>query len=148
MVLLLQVISFSEGEIMDREFNISLQSSYKELWRYNIVISCGCFNEANEQIDFLSAEQFVAPVGANLTSAPDGVDLSSKVALLTKPCDHIVIYLYFVPHTLPPTRDVEEYEPFDAQVRVSTSQGDVYNAPHKINQWSGASIELKLPQSN
>ena len=45
---------------MDKKFTISLQSRYAELWRYNIVLTCGCFDEAGERVDFISKESFVA----------------------------------------------------------------------------------------
>ena len=47
-------------KIMDKKFTISLQSRYAELWRYNIVVMCGCFDKAGERTDFLSKENFEA----------------------------------------------------------------------------------------
>ena len=52
-------------KIMDKKFTISLQSRYAELWRYNIVVTCGCFDEVGERINFLSKENFVADVVQN-----------------------------------------------------------------------------------
>lgn len=132
---------------MDKKFTISLQSRYAELWRYNIVVMCGCFDKAGERADFLSKENFVAAVGSNLTAAPNGIESHNRLTLTTSPCDSIVAYIYLIPHSLPPTREVEEYAPFDLRVKVSADDSVIYDTDHKINQWSGCSIELKLPQA-
>ncbi len=132
---------------MDKKFTISLQSRYAELWRYNIVVMCGCFDKAGERTDFLSKENFVAAVGSNLTAAPAGIESHNRLTLTTSPCDSIVTYIYLIPHSLPTTRDVEEYAPFDLGIKVSAGDSVIYDTDHKINQWSGCSIELKLPQA-
>lgn len=132
---------------MDKKFTISLQSHYAELWRYNIVVMCGCFDKVGERTDFLSKENFVAAVGSNLTAAPNGIESHNRLTLTTSPCDSIVAYIYLIPHSLPPTRDVEEYAPFDLRIKVSADDNVIYDTDHKINQWSGCSIELKLPQA-
>ena len=132
---------------MDKKFTISLQSRYAELWRYNIVVMCGCFDKVGERTDFLSKENFVAAVGSNLTAAPNGIESHNRLTLTTSPCDSIVAYIYLIPHSLPPTRDVEEYAPFDLRIKVSVGDNVIYDTDHKINQWSGCSIELKLPQA-
>lgn len=132
---------------MDKKFTISLQSRYAELWRYNIVVMCGCFDKVGERTDFLSKENFVAAVGSNLTAAPNGIESHNRLTLTTSPCDSIVAYIYLLPHSLPPTRDVEEYAPFDLRIKVSAGDSVIYDTDHKINQWSGCSIELKLPQA-
>ena len=132
---------------MDKKFTISLQSRYAELWRYNIVVMCGCFDKVGERTDFLSKENFVAAVGSNLTAAPNGIESHNRLMLKTSPCDSIVAYIYLIPHSLPTTRDVEEYAPFDLRIKVSADDSVIYDTDHKINQWSGCSIELKLPQA-
>ena len=132
---------------MDKKFTISLQSRYAELWRYNIVVMCGCFDKAGERTDFLSKENFVAAVGSNLNAIPTGIESHNKLTLTTSSCDNIVTYIYLIPHSLPPTRDVEEYAPFDLRIKVSADDSVIYDTDHKINQWSGCSIELKLPQA-
>ena len=134
-------------KIMDKKFSISVQSRYAELWRYNIVVMCGCFDKVGERTDFLSKENFVAAVGSNLTAAPNGIESHNRLTLTTSPCDSIVAYIYLIPHSLPPTRDVEEYAPFDLRIKVSADDNVIYDTDHKINQWSGCSIELKLPQA-
>ena len=134
-------------KIMDKKFSISVQSRYAELWRYNIVVMCGCFDKVGERTDFLSKENFVAAVGSNLTAALAGIESHNRLTLTTSPCDSIVAYIYLIPHSLPPTRDVEEYAPFDLRIKVSADDNVIYDTDHKINQWSGCSIELKLPQA-
>ena len=130
---------------MASKFIIQIKSSYDELWRYNLSAMCGAFDSVGERVDFVKAESFIAEVGANLKSAPDDYTAKREMKLQTAPCDSIVAYIYVVPHTLPRDRDVADCKPFDLSIEVQMGSETIYNIKHKINQWSGASIELKLP---
>ena len=130
---------------MASKFIIQIKSSYDELWRYNLSAMCGTFDSVGERVDFVKAESFIAEVGANLKSAPDDYTAKREMKLQTEPCDSIVAYIYVVPHTLPRDRDVADCKPFDLSIKVQMGSETIYNIKHKINQWSGASIELKLP---
>lgn len=132
---------------MDKEFQISVRSRFAELWRYNMVLTCGCFNTDGEQVDFLSQESIVAAVGANLSAPPDGATRRREMCVTTPRCNNIVLYIYLIPHTLPSSRDVDEYAPFDVDISIEAENTVIYHHAHKVNQWSGASIELKLPQA-
>lgn len=130
---------------MASKFTVHVKSSYEELWRYNLSLMCGGFNSKAERIDFVKAESFVAEVGANLRSAPEGYSSKRELKLQTQPCESIVAYVYVIPNTLPRDRDVADCKPFEVSVKVQMGSETIYNIKHKINQWSGASIELKLP---
>ena len=130
---------------MASKFIIQIKSSYDELWRYNLSAMCGAFDSVGERVDFVKAESFIAEVGTNLKSAPDDYTAKREMKLQTAPCDSIVAYIYVVPHTLPRDRDVADCKPFDLSIKVQMGSETIYNIKHKINQWSGASIELKLP---
>lgn len=131
-------------KIMAKKFNIQIRSSFKELWRYNIAISCGCFTEEGAEPVVVSEQRNIAPVGANLGGAPDGFKLPVEMKLTTPASERIVAYIYIIPHTLPAGRDIDERHPFDLKVKVSADGEVVYNTQHKVNQWSGTSIEIKL----
>ncbi|MBQ5719829.1 MAG: hypothetical protein IIV65_04690 [Alistipes sp.] len=129
---------------MAKKFNIQIRSTYAEIWRYNIAISCGCTDSAGNVVEVVGEQDNVAPVGSNLKVAPDGFTLPREVRLSTPETEGIVAYIYLVPHTLPAERDIAESEPFKLSVKVSASRDTIYNVVHKVNQWSGTSIELKL----
>ena len=129
---------------MAKKFNIQIRSTYAEIWRYNIAISCGCTDSAGNVVEVAGEQDNVAPVGSNLKVAPDGFTLPREVRLLTPETEGIVAYIYLVPHTLPAERDIAETEPFKLSVKVSAGRDTIYNVVHKVNQWSGTSIELKL----
>ena len=95
----------------------------------------------------MSKESNIAPVGANLAEPPKEAMQSRDIEVKTPPCSNIVLYIYIIPHTLPTTREVEEYAPFDFSIKVTAGKEEIYSVVHKVNQWSGASIELKLPQA-
>jgi hypothetical protein len=129
---------------MAKKFNIQIRSTYAEIWRYNIAISCGCTDSAGNVVEVVGEQDNVAPVGSNLKVAPDGFTLPREVRLSTPETEGIVAYIYLVPHTLPAQRDIAESEPFKLSVKVSAGRDTIYNVVHKVNQWSGATIELKL----
>ena len=129
---------------MAKKFNIQIRSTYAEIWRYNIAISCGCTDSAGNVVEVVGEQDNVAPVGSNLKVAPDGFTFPREVRLSTPETEGIVAYIYLVPHTLPAQRDIAESEPFKLSVKVSAGRDTIYNVVHKVNQWSGTSIELKL----
>ncbi len=54
------------------------------------------------------------------------------------------MYVYIVPHTLPETRDIGDVAPFDVRLRIGYASVSVGDMRYRINQWSGASLEIKL----
>ena len=132
---------------MDNDvFKIEISSAYERLWCYNMAVTCGCFDEHDNRTDFVAAEDFVAHVGSNLGAKPDGYDLPRVLAFEAAACDHLLMYIYLVPHTLPSGRDIADTEPFDLRVRIARGGGMLVDRIFKINCWSGASIELRVPR--
>ncbi len=130
---------------MRHKYTIRLRSSFAELWRYNVVVECGGFDAAGARICFASAQSVIAPVGSALTQAPAEPRHPRELTVGTEPCDSIAAYIYVIPNTLPISREVQECRAFDLKVRVAADGDTVYDAVHKVNQWGGASIEIKLP---
>ena len=131
---------------MNRKFQISVRSNFAELWRYNIVVTCGAFDSTGEQIATTSSQSVVAAVGDNLKSAPAEAEGSRDMKVVSVPCDNIKAYIYLMPHTLPSVRTPEDTPAFGVRVKVKADDEVVYNVVHKVNQWSGVTIELKLPK--
>ena len=128
---------------MSRRFKISVRSNFAELWRYNIVVTCGAFDAAGEQIEVTTSESSVA----SLEDAAGGaVDVSRDVKLTTAPCESIKAYVYLMPHKLPSAKSPDDTPAFGVRVKVKTDDEQIYNVVHSVNQWSGATIELKLPK--
>lgn len=128
---------------MEKGFDIKVSSRYDGLWRYNMALTCGCFDAQERQTEFVSASSHVADVGANLPAPPEGIAPRRGIALATPPCDHIRCFLYLIPHTLPAGDDIEATAPFEVEVRISYAGRPLSTARHRINLWSGASIELR-----
>lgn len=129
-------------------FSIEAESRYAEWWRYNVAMMCACFDEADRRIGFVSAESVIAPVGANLPAPPRAEEQKRKIALATPPCDHILLYAYIIPHTLPDESDIDASQPFDFELKVSAGGRRILADKRKINQWSGASIEWRIPAAD
>ena len=132
---------------MDRKFQISVRSNFAELWRYNIVVMCGAYNAAGEQLAVTTSESTVATVGEELTAATIPDTAARVVKLQTAPCDNIKTYIYLMPHKLPSAGSPDDTPTFGIRVKVKADGEELYNVIHQVNQWSGATIELRLPKA-
>ncbi len=128
---------------MSRRFKISVRSNFAELWRYNIVVTCGAFDAAGEQIEVTTSESSVASIE---DAAGGAADVSRDVKLTTVPCESIKAYVYLMPHKLPSAKSPDDTPAFGVRVKVKADDEQIYNVVHSVNQWSGATIELKLPK--
>ena len=127
----------------ERGFTIEVTSRYDGFWRYNTALTCGCFDAAGNRSGFAAASSHVADVGAELSAAPHDFPRDRTTRLATGPCARIDCFLYVVPHTLPRDNDIDAPRPFDLEVRIAYGGRPIRTERHAINQWSGASIELK-----
>ncbi len=128
----------------EKGFKIDLGSTYDGWWRYNTALMCGCFDAGDQRTGFASAESRVAGVGANLREAPAGTDPHRTLSLATDPCDHLMLYVYIVPHTLPQSKDIDAAKPFEVTLRISYAGKVLRTEKLRINQWSGASVEMRV----
>lgn len=125
-------------------FTIEIASRYDGWWRYNTALMCGCFDTADNRIGFASAESHVADVGANLTTKPAEIASERNLRLDTLPCDHLMLYVYIVPHTLPADNDIGDTQPFEITLRIAYGGKTIRTEKRLINQWSGASVEMRV----
>ena len=127
---------------MSRRFQISVRSNFVELWRYNIVVTCGAFDTAGEQIEVTTKESSVA----SIVEGGGVAEVSRDVKLTTGLCESIKAYVYLMPHKLPSAKSPDDTPAFGVRVKVKADDEQIYNVVHSVNQWSGATIELKLPK--
>ena len=93
---------------------------------------------------FASAASEVAGVGSNLPERPAEIPAFRTARLTTGPCDHLVLYIYIVPHTLPAGNDIDATRPFEIDLKIACDGHRIRSEKRRINQWSGASIELRV----
>lgn len=125
-------------------FKVEITSDFADFSRYNVAVTCGCFDEKGERIAFVSAEDTIAPVGSERVAAPKGRSSKRLISFETDECHHLQMYIYLIPYTTPSGRDVGDYKPFSLDVRVARGGRVVLKQQYSVNQWSGASIELKV----
>lgn len=125
-------------------FTIEISSRYEGWWRYNVALMCGCFDTAGNRTGFASTEAHVADVGSNLREKPAGNPGGGRASLETGPCDHLLLYIYIVPHTLPAGNDIGDTAPFEVEIRIAYGGRRLRAEKRLINQWSGASIEMRV----
>lgn len=129
----------------DREgFTIEISSRYEGWWRYNAALMCGCFDAAGQRTDFASAASTVADVGANLRERPADLPADRRVTLSAPACDHLMLYVYVIPHTLPTDNDIDATRPFDLDLKITFAGRRLRTERYTINQWSGISLELRV----
>lgn len=128
----------------EKGYRIEVSSPYEEWWRYNVELMCGCFDPAGNRIGFTTAESRVADVGSNLTTPPSGITPDRRAVLEAPVCDHLLLYIYIIPHTLPASNDIEATKPFPLDLLIECNGKRLLKERRTINQWSGASIELKV----
>ncbi len=125
-------------------YTIEVESSYEQLWRYNTIIMCGGFSRNDEQLYVVSAKYIISDTENPIDSEPEGFTLPRRVELNAESADHIRAIIYITPHTLPLGRVVEQNPSFDVKVIITKEQNQIYSKLHPVNQWGGASIEIKL----
>lgn len=128
----------------EQEFHIELSSSFDGWWRYNIVLMCGCFDATDSRTGFTATESHIADIGSNLMQPPVDTPHRSTISLHTAPCDHIVLYLYIIPHSLPAGKSIDSNRPFDVELKISYAGEELRSEKRHINQWSGTSVEIKI----
>lgn len=125
-------------------FTIELSSRYDGWWRYNVALMCGCFDAEGNRTGFASAQSHVADVGSNLREKPAQIPADRTASLTTDPCDHLLLYIYIVPHTLPEGNDIGSTTPFEVELRIAYGGKRLCTEKRLINQWSGASVEMRV----
>lgn len=128
----------------DKGFALEVSSRFDGWWRYNLTAICGCFDAEGKRTAFVSADDHVADAGSELSAPPAGTAAERTLRLVTPPCERIVAYVYLVPHTLPHTNEIGAVSLFDVTVAVRYGETAFEPRTYRVNQWSGASIELKL----
>ncbi len=146
-LLLPSLIRIFVGMTTKKGFSIEISSRFEGWWRYNAALMCGCFDAADERIGFVSAESHVADVGAGPAERPSEIAPDRRLTLETPPCDHAVLYIYVIPHTLPESNDIDATKPFALDLQIACDGKRFRNERLPINQWSGISLELRLDPS-
>ena len=128
----------------NKGYTIAVSSRFEGWWRYNAALMCGCFDAEERRIDFASSESHVADVGTSSRIRPAGIPADRAVTLVARPCDHLILYVYIVPHTLPENNYIDASRPFDVDLQISFAGKKLRTERLRINQWSGASIEMRV----
>ncbi len=126
-------------------FLVEIHCDFAEWWRYNAALMAGCFDATGQRTGFASAEHRIASPGDNL-HAPPTEKIARTLRMETPACERIDLYIYIIPHTMPRSREIGDYPPFPLEVRITRAGKVLHAKSHAINQWGGASIELKLPE--
>ncbi len=122
-------------------FTIEIICHDGEWWRYNVAVTCGCFDREGRRIGFASTESKITDVGGEVRESDK--HRTRKIELQTGECDNLLLYLYIIPHTLPEDNEIKD-DPFPVKIRASYAGKEMKTTTKSINRWSGASLELRF----
>lgn len=128
-------------------FVAEISSEYVDFWRYNVLITCECFDADGRREEFVSADDEIAPVGTNCEFCPSNYPANRVVKFETKPCHHLRVYIYIMPHSIPVGGQIEDRPPFDMDVRVRLKGSFTEMLRLTVNSWSGDTFELSVDQN-
>lgn len=127
------------------QFHIALWSGHEEWWRCNVFVLAGLFDAQNAGLGFRSFERIVAPVGCELEGPPEQVEINPQMRFSTEPADRLSLYIYVVPHSLPPSRHIDHFPSIPLYMQVKQGDRVLTQTSFTVNPWGGASIEWKYP---
>jgi hypothetical protein len=123
-------------------YEVTVESSFAEHWRYNFAITCSLCDAEGGQESFVSATDEAAPVGSALTAAPEGMPSRRRLTLRAGDCHHLRMFVYLIPNTLPASNRIADNAPFPLTIKVTYNGAVLLHEKRMINQWSGMSSEL------
>lgn len=127
-----------------RKYEVSVRTTFKQAWRYNIYMLCGESGANGESLNVIPVQSKVASVGDNLSVSPAGFEGGRELNATLEAQQTVEVYVYVVPHTLPSDDDPKQTAPFKMRIKVTSDGEEIYNTVHNINQWAGDSIALKF----
>ncbi len=135
-------------------YKIEVKSGSDQLWRFNVVATCAGIDSNAEQIAFsgakkITSETFQSQIVAHdtLEKYTEKIDASEsilEVELTDEKIEKVHVIVYFITHTLPENRSVEEQPPFAANVTITRNNEVIYDDTHDVNQWGGATIDVVI----
>ncbi len=130
-------------------YRVVITSQYEQLWRYNLLAMCAGFDALRERLYVVSGERIyreeINTEIVALPAPPSGFRVGEPFVLLCESAESLHLIIYVVTHTLPSNRDVESSPPFDVRVVIERDGEAVYDEPHEVNQWGGATIDFEFP---
>ncbi len=124
-------------------FTLTIECNSKEFWRYNVIVSA-VTNLDNGQATFLKHVDEVAPVCSNLSELPKSYCRPVKSVLEFESGEHITLYIYVIPHTMPNERLIANISRPELHVVLKCASETLYNRRHCISPWSGDNIQIVI----
>lgn len=130
---------------MNEEYVVEISGSGADFARFNIAVTCGCFDADGHRTGFASARDTVMPVGGDAGSVHVDTAAPRVVRFVAAPCESLLMYVYIIPHTLPEDSTVANTQPFYVNIAVTRGARCIYDRRYKINGWAGASLCIDVP---
>lgn len=124
-------------------YKISIKCDFEEFWRYNYIVT-GEVLIGEQRTDFIKYSNIAKAIDSDGHFDPDKVDKCRDVVLETAAGEHLILYIYVVPHAMPTIRDVKDAKFFTMHIAVEQDGKMLHSRHHDINPYSGINLELKF----
>lgn len=125
-----------------KRYRIEIELATLEHWRYNVLSTCALLDEQGNQVGFAGVDDSVAPIGSNLTAAPEGSPDFRYVIFEAEDCHHLHLFVYVVPNTLPAQQQVISVQPFPLIIKVVYNDRVLLSKKLRTSQWAGLSRDF------
>ncbi len=129
-------------------YTIEIRSRHKDLWRYNLILSCGGMDADGELLYVDGTKRVESELFYPKTNAkplrPKNFIVNDPLTLKCDEAESLRILIYIIPYIFPDETRIDQCEPFVLNVEIRRLDEVIYREKHKINSWSGASLDFKI----
>lgn len=126
-------------------FQIALQCTSPDWWRYNVFLTLVGYDAAGEQVDYAARTEHVFDVwGEQGRVAPADWMRGAELGVECRG-ERATAWVYAIPNTLPAERSVAASPDFEVVVVARRDGTELFRKRYRVNPWGGLSIvELKI----
>lgn len=129
-------------------YEIKVESSFREWWRYNVFISAACYASNGSQTGYLSLRDSIYEPsdGVHKREKPQTYNPARRSHLSVPQCARLEIYLYVIANTMPFDSVVKHSPPFEAAISVTHNERSLLSQTFEVNQWGGAALRFEIKE--
>lgn len=127
-------------------YEISVESSFREWWRYNVFITAACYAPDGTLADYAGVRDCIyEPSDGKLKrEKPQNYD-PKRISHVSAPrCSRLEIYVYVIANTMPSDDAIKHSPPFEASVSVTQNGKPLLRQNFEVNQWGGSSLRFDI----
>ncbi len=129
-------------------YEIRVDTSFREWWRYNVFISAACYDDNDAQTSYVSVRDTIYEPddGTRRRTMPQDYPAGRTTRLAAPECRRMEIYIYVITNTIPSDSIIKHSPPFDITVRVTKGTENILTQTVEVNQWGGAVARFDIKE--